>query len=123
MHWVQDTDFLVRVKQHSGNFYNFINFNHIQDTATMYGNEKELGIAIKELLPKYNLSRKDIFVTTKLCKYNFYMFFLCINLLNFDFLLWILLLIAFNPLISCQNGNLVVLNISEDIIFHMENTR
>lgn len=39
------------------------------DTAAMYGNEKELGVALKELLPKHNLSRKDVFITTKLCKY------------------------------------------------------
>lgn len=43
----------------------------ISDTATMYGNEKELGIAMKELLPKHNLTRKDVFITTKLCKYFF----------------------------------------------------
>ncbi|VEN59803.1 unnamed protein product [Callosobruchus maculatus] len=36
------------------------------DTATMYGNESELGEAFKVLLPKHNLERKDIFITTKL---------------------------------------------------------
>ncbi|CAB3396710.1 unnamed protein product [Caenorhabditis bovis] len=35
------------------------------DTAKYYHNEKELGVALKELLPKYNLKREDIFVTTK----------------------------------------------------------
>lgn len=47
----------------------------------MYGNEKELGLALKELLPKHNLTRKDIFVTTKLCK--------CINsLINIQIYFW-----------------------------------
>lgn len=36
------------------------------DTAARYGNEKEIGEALKVLLPKYNLKREDIFVTTKL---------------------------------------------------------
>ncbi|XP_074034984.1 uncharacterized oxidoreductase YtbE isoform X1 [Leptinotarsa decemlineata] len=36
------------------------------DTAAMYSNEGDIGRALKELLPKYNLSRKDIFITTKL---------------------------------------------------------
>lgn len=35
------------------------------DTAKYYHNEKELGAAIKELLPKHGLSRSDIFITTK----------------------------------------------------------
>lgn len=34
----------------------------------MYGNEKDIGIALKELLPKYKLKREDIFITTKLRK-------------------------------------------------------
>ncbi|KAG5880451.1 hypothetical protein JTB14_028784 [Gonioctena quinquepunctata] len=36
------------------------------DTATMYDNETDIGKALKKLLPKHNLSRKDIFITTKL---------------------------------------------------------
>ncbi|KAF5270350.1 hypothetical protein FQR65_LT05538 [Abscondita terminalis] len=36
------------------------------DTAAMYDNECDLGNALKELLPKHNLQRKDIFITTKL---------------------------------------------------------
>ncbi|XP_039292126.1 glyoxal reductase [Nilaparvata lugens] len=36
------------------------------DTAAVYGNEKDIGIALKKLLPKYNLKREDIFLTTKL---------------------------------------------------------
>ncbi|CAG9764373.1 unnamed protein product [Ceutorhynchus assimilis] len=36
------------------------------DTAKMYGNEKDIGKALKVLLPKHNLSRKDVFITTKL---------------------------------------------------------
>lgn len=36
------------------------------DTATVYRNEEDIGFALKELLSKYNLQRKDIFITTKL---------------------------------------------------------
>uniref|UniRef100_A0A1B6CE30 NADP-dependent oxidoreductase domain-containing protein n=1 Tax=Clastoptera arizonana TaxID=38151 RepID=A0A1B6CE30_9HEMI len=36
------------------------------DTAAMYENEKAIGIALRDLLPKYSLSRKDVFITTKL---------------------------------------------------------
>lgn len=35
------------------------------DTAHMYNNEAYLGNAFKELLPKHNLKREDIFITTK----------------------------------------------------------
>jgi diketogulonate reductase-like aldo/keto reductase len=35
------------------------------DTAHMYNNERDLGQAFKELLPKHNLTRNDIFITTK----------------------------------------------------------
>ncbi|XP_023937841.2 uncharacterized oxidoreductase YtbE [Bicyclus anynana] len=36
------------------------------DTAAVYYNEKHLGHALRRLLPKYGLQRKDIFITTKL---------------------------------------------------------
>lgn len=36
------------------------------DSATAYRNEEDIGKALKELLPKYNLTRKDIFITSKL---------------------------------------------------------
>ncbi|XP_072399145.1 glyoxal reductase-like [Diabrotica undecimpunctata] len=36
------------------------------DTAAVYGNEEDIGKALKELLPKHNLTRKDIFITSKL---------------------------------------------------------
>nr|XP_022912061.1 uncharacterized protein LOC111423039 [Onthophagus taurus] len=36
------------------------------DTAAVYGNETDIGSALKTLLPKYNLKREDIFITTKL---------------------------------------------------------
>lgn len=39
------------------------------DTAKVYHNEKDIGVALKELLPKYKLKREDIFITSKLCKY------------------------------------------------------
>ncbi|MFH4980118.1 hypothetical protein AB6A40_006827 [Gnathostoma spinigerum] len=35
------------------------------DTAKYYNNEPELGTALKEMLPKFNLKREDIFLTTK----------------------------------------------------------
>jgi diketogulonate reductase-like aldo/keto reductase len=38
------------------------------DTAAVYGNEQDIGTALKELLPKYNLKREDIFITSKLCE-------------------------------------------------------
>ncbi|KAI6187114.1 Aldo-ket-red domain-containing protein [Aphelenchoides besseyi] len=36
------------------------------DTAKYYKNEPELGNAFEKLLPKYNLKREDIYITTKL---------------------------------------------------------
>uniref|UniRef100_A0A0N4ZNR8 Aldo_ket_red domain-containing protein n=1 Tax=Parastrongyloides trichosuri TaxID=131310 RepID=A0A0N4ZNR8_PARTI len=36
------------------------------DTAQCYGNEEAIGDALQILLPKYGLSREDIFITTKL---------------------------------------------------------
>ncbi|KAG5899388.1 hypothetical protein JTB14_036876 [Gonioctena quinquepunctata] len=36
------------------------------DSAVMYKNEEDIGRALKELLPKHNLTRKDIFITSKL---------------------------------------------------------
>ncbi|KAJ8976873.1 hypothetical protein NQ317_001197 [Molorchus minor] len=36
------------------------------DSAAVYGNEEDIGKALKELLPKYNLTRQDLFITTKL---------------------------------------------------------
>lgn len=42
--------------------------NEILDTAAVYGNEQDIGLALKELLPKYNLKREDVFITSKLCK-------------------------------------------------------
>jgi diketogulonate reductase-like aldo/keto reductase len=38
------------------------------DTAHMYNNERFLGQAFKELLPKHKLTRNDIFITTKFGK-------------------------------------------------------
>ncbi|CAG9859470.1 unnamed protein product [Phyllotreta striolata] len=35
------------------------------DTAEVYENEESIGKALKELLPKHNLTRKDIFITSK----------------------------------------------------------
>ncbi|KAL4703434.1 hypothetical protein ACJJTC_008153 [Scirpophaga incertulas] len=36
------------------------------DTATAYGNEVHIGNALKTLLPKYELDREDIFITSKI---------------------------------------------------------
>jgi hypothetical protein len=38
----------------------------VPDTAAVYRNEEAIGLALKTLLPKFNLSREDIFLTTKL---------------------------------------------------------
>lgn len=85
MHLVLDIVCLVRF--HNNHFNYISNLNHNSDTAAMYGNETELGIAMKELLPKHNLSRKDVFITTKLCKYNIPIF----NIASY-FLLFIMFL-------------------------------
>ncbi|GLH03623.1 Aldo-keto reductase AKR2E4 [Gryllus bimaculatus] len=36
------------------------------DTAAVYNNEEDIGKALAELLPKFNLKREDIFITSKL---------------------------------------------------------
>ncbi|XP_013874486.1 glyoxal reductase [Austrofundulus limnaeus] len=36
------------------------------DSATVYRNEADLGRALRELLPKYGLTREDVFITSKL---------------------------------------------------------
>lgn len=36
------------------------------DSAHLYRNEKELGAAFAEQLPRHNLTRADIFITTKI---------------------------------------------------------
>ncbi|CAG05741.1 unnamed protein product [Tetraodon nigroviridis] len=36
------------------------------DSAAVYRNESDLGQALKELLPKYGLTREDVFITSKL---------------------------------------------------------
>ncbi len=42
----------------------------LSDTAAVYRNEVDIGIALKKLLPKYNLRREDIFITSKLGWYH-----------------------------------------------------
>ena len=39
------------------------------DTAAVYRNEADIGRSLKELLPKYGLSRHDVFITSKLCEF------------------------------------------------------
>lgn len=36
------------------------------DTAAVYRNEEDIGLALQELLPKYGLTRADLFITSKL---------------------------------------------------------
>jgi len=38
------------------------------DTAAVYHNEADIGHSLKQILPKYGLSRADIFITSKLCE-------------------------------------------------------
>jgi diketogulonate reductase-like aldo/keto reductase len=38
----------------------------MKDTAQGYRNEADLGKCFETLLPKYNLKRDDIFITTKI---------------------------------------------------------
>ncbi|XP_077996612.1 glyoxal reductase-like [Glandiceps talaboti] len=40
------------------------------DTAESYKNEEDIGTALKELLPKYQIDRKDVFITSKLSPKN-----------------------------------------------------
>lgn len=44
-----------------------VGYRHF-DSAVCYRNESHLGDALKELLPKYNLRREDIFITSKISK-------------------------------------------------------
>jgi diketogulonate reductase-like aldo/keto reductase len=41
---------------------------YLIDTASVYKNEADIGRSLKVLLPKYNLKRSDIFITSKLGK-------------------------------------------------------
>lgn len=54
------------------------------DSAQLYKNEKFFGDAFKEFLPKHNLTRNDIFITTKFCKRNWKF---SINLISTDVVL------------------------------------
>lgn len=37
----------------------------VLDTAEVYKNEEDIGAALKAFLKKYNLERKDVFITSK----------------------------------------------------------
>ena len=39
---------------------------HLFDTAQMYNNEKEIGIAINEAIKSQNIKREEFFITSKL---------------------------------------------------------
>lgn len=56
----QGSEVHVAVKQAILNGYRHI------DTAMLYGNESEVGKAIKEVFEESNISRKDLFIVTKL---------------------------------------------------------
>lgn len=56
-------------------FYNFIIHSYklwfyFSDTAAVYNNEEYIRDALKVLLPKYNLKREDLFITSKLGIYS-----------------------------------------------------
>ena len=55
------------------------------DSAHLYNNEQDLGHAFKELLVKHNLTRSDIFITTKFCERNWLLFLKKINLIKYVF--------------------------------------
>lgn len=52
-----------------GVWYTILLHTIFSDSAVVYINEEDIGLALKELLPKYNLKREDIFLTSKLCKF------------------------------------------------------
>jgi diketogulonate reductase-like aldo/keto reductase len=45
-----------------------IGTHYYADSAVIYHNEEDIGSALEELLPKCNLLRTDLFLTSKLCK-------------------------------------------------------
>ena len=45
-----------------------IDIGYFIDTAAVYRNEADIGWSLKQLMPKYGLSRADIFLTSKLCE-------------------------------------------------------
>lgn len=47
-----------------------VGYRHF-DSAVCYRNESHIGEALKVLLPKYNLKREDIFITSKISKFTF----------------------------------------------------
>ena len=55
------------------------------DSAQLYKNEKDLGQSFKHLLVKHNLTRSDIFITTKFCERNWLLFLKKINLIKYVF--------------------------------------
>jgi len=52
----------------------------VPDTAAVYRNEEAIGLALQNLLPKFNLSREDLFLTTKLGNLSFFLY--CTSLYN-----------------------------------------
>jgi len=52
----------------------------VPDTAAVYRNEEAIGLALQNLLPKFNLSREDLFLTTKLGNLFFFYVLLTVHL-------------------------------------------
>ena len=51
-----------------------VSFHYSPDTAAVYRNEAAIGAALTRLLPAHSLTRKDIFITTKLGKCTAHLF-------------------------------------------------
>lgn len=54
------------------------------DSAVVYRNEHFIGEALKTLLPKHNLQRKDVFITTKLSEFFHFSFSSVFGSRNFN---------------------------------------
>lgn len=62
----------------------FLSHLLVADTAVVYRNEQHIGEALKTLLPKHNLKRDDIFITTKLSEFLVFSAFLLYILCAFS---------------------------------------
>jgi len=50
--------------------YNYRSIETALDTAAIYRNEEDIGLALEELLPKYGIQRSELFITSKLSPRN-----------------------------------------------------
>jgi len=69
------------------NLKNISKFIKTTDTAQVYKNESDIGRSLEILLPKYNLSRKDIFIITKIGTAKYFQAFSQINRYQLIFVL------------------------------------